>query len=114
MIYRLRRLNRQWRSFVDTTVEWNALQFTQRDTPGYKRFASFQVAQLRGRFRQLTRRERFSAELKNFHTVLNEPRFPISNLQWNIGENGDPSISTVPIYHQKELDYYATVAMEFC
>lgn len=53
-LQRLRRINRSWRSFVDTTVEWSAMEFTRLDTPGYNRFITTQQFDLGRRLRYRT------------------------------------------------------------
>jgi hypothetical protein len=104
LLYRLRRVNRRWRDFIGTTLEWTALEFTKLDNPGYQRFAW----RWRGRHRYRTRYERYNIEIGNLRVVLDEPRLPIGNLEWCV--EARPGLATEVV--SDDLDYYALVAMD--
>jgi hypothetical protein len=81
LMCRLRRVNRAWRDYIVTTVEWIALEFTKLDSRGYERFAW----RWRGFHRRRTRFERYNIEIGNLNVVLSEPQFPKGNLVWCTG-----------------------------
>ena len=76
---------------MHTTVEWVALEFDRRDTPGYIQYVSRNHQFMRYR----TLGERFRMELEHFRAVLDEPLLPI--------HRGDMDPETA---------YYASVAAE--
>lgn len=99
LLYRLRRVNRAWRDFVGTTIEWTALEVTRLDNPGYERFAR----KWRGSHKRRTRFERYNIEIGNLNVLLSETQRSISGLVWRT--------QAPPVAADPGLDYYAEVAL---
>lgn len=89
LLRRLRGLNRAWRDYLGTTLEWTALEFTRMDTPGYARFIARHQQTTGQQLRYSTQGERFKMEIGHFRAVLEEPLFPVHDLQWCIGSDRD-------------------------
>ncbi|KAG0618880.1 hypothetical protein M758_4G098100 [Ceratodon purpureus] len=93
---RLCGLSLPWREYMNTTLEWTALEFTRMDTPGYIAYIDRHQRSMGLRMRYRTLRERFQMELDHFRTVLEEPL--VSHQEGEM----DP-----------ETTYYAELAAEF-
>lgn len=109
MLQRLRRVNQAWKQMVESTVEWSALEFTRLDAPGYHCYATEQARRWWVRFRKCDRKERFVNEMKHIQSILEEPRYPMYNLVWCVGDESNQ----VPLeFGNSELRYYSQIAME--